>query len=265
MGLGLYGGGPVSGSFVARLPNLEGRLGPVASSCFRVASRIVNSLRAGYPVRDCAALEECRVLLVAVPDSGVDAAVASLAAAPVGWASKSVLLCGCGPGSRVLEPLRQRGAAAGSLSPIECPGARYVVEGDPPAFREARRLVRDLRGRAIRLDASAVPLYGAGLSLATALFTPLIAASVDALRAAGLNPVASAELAGALFQKTLRGWLHGGKKSWTGPLAAGDCAGVAREVDALARHDPRAAQLYRDAAAFALAYFDRHPELRKQL
>ena len=50
-----------------------------------------------------------------------------------------------------------------------------------------------------------------------------------------------------------------GKKSWSGPLASGDRAAVRRELEALEEANPLLAQFYRDVAAFALAWFKRHP------
>ncbi len=262
---GLYGGGAVSATFIARLPHLVSRMGPVAASSFRVASRIVNSLRAGYAVKDCGELEKCRALLVAVPPAALAQAVAQLGAAGIGWTGKVVLLCECGPGSRALDPLRQHGAAAGSLTRVEGSPGRYVAEGDAAALREARRMAGDLRGRLIELHRNGAALYATGLAFATSLFTPLIAASVDTLRKAGCDAPGAAQVAANLFERTLRGWMHSGRKSWSGPLADGGRAEVRRQFEALAAHDPRAARYYRDAAAFALGYFRRHPELLRQL
>jgi predicted short-subunit dehydrogenase-like oxidoreductase (DUF2520 family) len=248
----LYGAGAVSLSFLGRLPHLHGRLGPVASSSYRVASRIVNSLRAGHAVKDCADLAACRVVLVWTPASALTAAVSRLAAARIEWASVTFLLCGEGPGSCALDPLRTQGAKAASLRPIEGAGARFVIEGDGPAVREARRLVRELRGKAVELPSSRVALYEAGVSFATSLFTPLIAAAVDALHRAGCNRATAAEIAELLFHTSLRGWAHAGRKSWTGPLAACGSAEARRHVRALLEHDPRVARYYAQAAAFAL-------------
>lgn len=262
---GLYGGGAVSMSFIARLPHLATRLGPVAASSYRVASRIVNSLRAGYPVKHCRDLKSCRALLVFVPPAALPQAVAQLAAAEIGWSGKVVLLCEGAPGSRALDPLDQRGAATGSLSRVEGSPGRYVAEGDPAALREARRIAGDLGGRLIETHRHGGALYSAGLAFATSLFTPLIAVSVDTLRKAGCDGPAATQVAANLFERTLRGWIHSGRKSWTGPLADGNQAELRRHIEALAAHDPRAARYYRDAAAFALAWFRRHPELLRRL
>jgi predicted short-subunit dehydrogenase-like oxidoreductase (DUF2520 family) len=252
MQLALYGAGPVKLSFLGRLPHLHARLGPVASSSYRVASRIVNTLRAGHAVKDCADLAGCRVVLVWTPAAALSGAVSQLAEAPVEWTAATFLLCGESQGSCALEPLRARGAHAASLVPIEGAGARFVTEGDAPAVREARRIVRELRGKVIELPPSGTALYAAGVSFATSLFTPLIAASVDALHRAGCNRATAGELAEALFQNSLRTWAHAGRKSWAGPLASGSSTEARRHVLALLEHEPRVARFYAQAAAFAL-------------
>lgn len=263
MEFGLFAGGAVSSSVIARLPGLARRLGPVAAGSFRVASRMVNSLRAGQAVRDCGGLRPCGLILVSVPDEALAEAVGLLVASPVEWAGKSVLLCESGGTSHSLHALGRRGAAVGSFIPVEGGTGRFLIEGDVAAVRHARRLVRDLGGKAVEFDSSRMALYDAGRTLATSLFTPLIAAAVECLSEAGRDPATAAHVAEALLQKTLRLYLHSGKKSWSGPLAVGDRTAVERELEVLCQSKPLLARYYREAAAFALDYFNRHPDLRR--
>jgi predicted short-subunit dehydrogenase-like oxidoreductase (DUF2520 family) len=262
MRFGLFGGGAVSVSFIARHPGLAARLGPVAASSYRVASRIVNSIRAGQPVKNCEAFEACSLVLVSVPGAALPRALACLLAGGVDWGSKQVLLCDTALDSSALAGLRQRGAATATLNPVEALPDYYVAEGDRLAVRQAKHLVHSLGGRTIEIDPGGLALYHAGLSFAGALFAPLAALAIESLRRAGCKPTQAAQITGAVFSRTLRAWLHAGKKSWTGSLAAGDEAAIRREIDALARANPAAARFYRQTAAFALEYFGRHPGLR---
>jgi predicted short-subunit dehydrogenase-like oxidoreductase (DUF2520 family) len=54
-----------------------------------------------------------------------------------------------------------------------------------------------------------------------------------------------------LFQSTLRGYAYAGKRSWSGPLAAGDPEAVEREIEALEARNPALAKYYREIAALA--------------
>jgi predicted short-subunit dehydrogenase-like oxidoreductase (DUF2520 family) len=253
----------VATSFLAGLP--RHRLGPVAASSYRVASRIVNGMRAGHAVRDADELASCRTILVAVQEKALPAAVGQLEGAAIEWRGKVVLLCRPGLVSHVLNGLRTRGAEAASVQPIAGPGKRFALEGDRLAMRAARDLVRELGGRPFEFASDRMAVYGAGLSFATSLFTPLIAACAECLGEAGKDTAAATRIVETLFQKSLREYAHAGRKSWAGPVAEGDCAAVRRQIDALTRHNPLLARFYRQAAGFALEYFRKHPDLRKSV
>ncbi len=265
MHFGLFGGGAVSTSFIVRLPGLARRLGPVSAVSYRLASRIVNAMRAGRAVKDPGGLAACRLILVCVPETTLAGAVAMLGAAQIDWTGKTVLLCESAATSRALESLRGRGAAAGSVAPIEGSGQRFLVEGDTAAIRQARRLVAELGGKAVEFDTSRMALYDAGRTFATSLLTPLIAACVECLATAGRDNASAARIAEALLRKTLRAYLQSGRKSWNGPLAFGDEGEVRRQLAVLCENRPLLARYYRRAAVSALEYFDRHPELRREL
>jgi predicted short-subunit dehydrogenase-like oxidoreductase (DUF2520 family) len=265
MRFALFGAGAVASSSIARIPGLATRLGAVASSSYRLASRIVNSLRAGYPVKGCGPLEAFPLVLVVVPPAALPRAVSCLLDVEFPWTGRQVLLCETLYDSAALERLRERGAATATLHPVEALSNRYVVEGDRQAVRQAARLVRIMGGKTIEIDRTGVGLYRAGLSLGGPLVAPLAAAAIECFRRAGATPVEASELANAIFSATLRAWLHAGKKGWSGALARGDEAQVRREIKALAEINPVAARFYRQATVFALEYFGRHPGLRSVL
>ena len=108
-------------------------------------------------------------------------------------------------------------------------------------------------------------LYYAGLSFGGPLLAPLAAVAMECFRRAGAKPADAGQVTAASVARTLRAWLHAGRKSWTGTLAAGDEALIRREIAALARVNPAAARFYIQAAVFALEYFGRHPRLRSIL
>ncbi len=265
MQFGLFAGGAVSGSFLMRLPGLARRLGPVTAVSYRLASRIVNTLRAGRPVKDASALDPCRTILICVPENTLLQAVGMLAGADIEWAGKTLLLCESAATSRSLDCLRARGAAAASVAGIEGSAGHFLVEGDTPAIRYARRLIADLGGKAVEFDTSRMAFYDAGRALATSMFTPLIAACVECLSTAGRNPASAARIAETLLQRTLRAYLQSGKKSWSGPLALGNGSEVRRQLAVLGENKPQLADYYRKAAVSALEYFERHPKLRGDL
>jgi predicted short-subunit dehydrogenase-like oxidoreductase (DUF2520 family) len=130
-------------------------------------------------------------------------------------------------------------------------GRRFVAEGDRPAVREAKALVRQLGGRVEEVHTAKMALYGAALSFGAGLFTPLIEASAQCLQDAGMTKASAMKVAGVLFQSSLRGYVYAGKRSWSGPLAEGDRVAVKLEIEALGASKPLLARYYREMAVSA--------------
>ncbi|HWB96532.1 MAG TPA: DUF2520 domain-containing protein [Bryobacteraceae bacterium] len=265
MALGLFGAGAVAKSFLSRVPGLPRQLGPVGAPSFRLASRIVNSMGAGYAVKSVEEFDRCRALLIAVPDKILPAVLSRLQEARINWGGRSILLCDSGEDSRVLAPFRKAGAAGASIHPLDGQASRFVVEGDAPAVREAKHLVRELKGQALELNSEKMPLYLAGQSLGSGLFLPLAAACMECIAAATDSVPTAMRITEALYQQSLRAFMHAGKKGWSGSLASGDQPAVLRELDALGEADPALARLYRELAVFALVWSHRHPALLQKL
>lgn len=259
--LGLVGAGPVSKSFIAGLPHLSQRLGPVAAQSYRLASRLVNSIRAGYPVKNFEQLEQARVILLCVPEALLPETIGALSRARIHWNRKVLLLCESIFDNRLLAEIRRHGASAGALQPIEALPDRYLVRGDPKAVAEAKRLVQDLNAKPFEIKFGKGDAYAAGLTFATSLFTPLIDASVECLRIACGNRADAERISEALLRRSIRAYIHAGKRSWGGPLAKGDWEAIARELKCLLEHDPNLGRYYRDSGALALERFKRDPDL----
>src|SRR5260370_21610365 len=137
----LIGAGKLSGSPVSAFWRLSARLGPVTAPSFRLASRIANRLRAGHPVRDYAEFDSCRLILVSDPDAILPAVVGEIASASICWRNKSIVLCSALPDRGELSDLAPRCASIGSISAIpRFEDPRYLVEGDPLAILESKRL-----------------------------------------------------------------------------------------------------------------------------
>jgi predicted short-subunit dehydrogenase-like oxidoreductase (DUF2520 family) len=224
----------------------------VAAQSYRLASRIVNSIGAGHAVRTYRDLNDSTLILICAPVRAVAPIVSALAEA-LECQGKIILLCEGGADSRHLARLRQKGAAVGSLQSIPgSDGKRFVAEGDDAAMREAKRLVRQLGSRLEEISTAKIAEYAAALSFGTSLFTPLLEASLQCLLDAGMTKASAMKVAEGLFQNSLRGYLYAGKRSWSGPLAAGDRAAVRQEMEALGASRPLLARLYRESATLAV-------------
>src|ERR1700689_4677783 len=139
-GMGLICAGGVNQSFLARMPALLGRVGPIKASSYRVARQIANTLRTGNAASHYSMLEACPVIWAFVPEADLDRILRDLVAqTPFQEARRRktmVVLCDCVRDSLAACALRAAGARVASLNPI--PGSReqiFVAEGHRDTLR----------------------------------------------------------------------------------------------------------------------------------
>jgi len=260
--MGLVAAGGVNQSFLARMPALLARMGPVKAASYRVARRISNSLHAGDAVTNYAALAPCDAIWIAVPDAGLDRVSRDLASA-VPMTGKTVVLCASSRDSFWPSPLLAGGGRVVTLNCVEESSERlFVAEGDPDAMRQLGRVIAAENRKLVELRAASKALYFSGIHLATHLLLPWIAASVESLREAGMSRTQATVVAGALGGRALRAYAKAGPKAWS-PMAAESLRlSIARDLDTIRRADPKLAALYADGVEQALRYFQ--PRDRRQ-
>ncbi len=204
--------GKLTDSPLTHFLRLSDQLGPVKSHSYRVASRISNILRAGHPVKDYREFDACRLVLVCVPDPSLPRVVSEMAASPVSWDGKAIVLCSMSLDSNHLSELSARGASIGSLGPI--PGfedLRYIAEGDKPAVLAARRFLSHRKQQVVAIDRSLKPFYLAAVTCASSLLPALLLAASESLRHAGLPAPLSNTILEKQFGKALRSHLKSGR------------------------------------------------------
>src|SRR3974390_3427938 len=135
------------GSFILDLPGFKDRMGPVKAASLRVASRITNTIRAGNPVADYAALEPSRIILLCVRDEILSEVIGELSDSPLDWAGRSVILCDSPKASDSLRELAACGAYTASANLAPGPERMVLVDGHSAAISALKPLI----GRAARL------------------------------------------------------------------------------------------------------------------
>jgi len=203
------------------------------------------------------------IVLLAVPDDAIAGTAQSLADQPVPWQGVVVLHTSGAQSSALLEPLRRRGAAVGSLHPLMTfprqttvmpEGLVFGVEGDARATRAARRLVRRWGGRALVLRPEQKAAWHLAATLACPLSVVPFAAALEVLRRAGLDSAALRTAQAGLLQllqQTARNLANGPEAAWTGPFARGDVRTVLSHLKVL-QDSPALANYYQAAAGAAL-------------
>ncbi len=196
------------------------------------------------------------VVIVATPDDAIRGVAELLAALDARLVDRVVLHASGARGADELAPLRAKGAAVGSMHPLQSfptpkigverfPGSVVALEGDARAVRVARKLALAIGGRPVRVRAGAKALYHAAAVLASGGVTALIDTSLGAMRAAGLTEKEARAAVLPLVEGTVANIVATSTEaSLTGPFARGDARTIALNRAALASIDPVMVAVY---------------------
>ncbi len=161
----------------------------------------------------------------------------------------------------VLDPLAQRGAATGSIHPMqtfsgrglpELEGVIFAVEGDPQARRVAQEIARALGGVAVAVDGRSKPAYHAAGALVASHGLALVEAATQVLMKLGFTRRRAAGALLPLMRQMLDNFERlGPQAAWTGPIARGDYATVEKHVRALEEYPPEFGESYASLSRLA--------------
>ena len=197
-----------------------------------------------------------QAVFLCVPDSAVGPAARALAKSGIDWRGRIVVHCSGLLDSRVLDPVRRRGALTASCHPVRAFAGRPVpprvfngvavaVEGQPAAVSWARRIFSRLGATPFALRADRKPLYHAACALASNDLVVLLDMALGLLEASGFSRKRAWELIAPLVQGTLHNVnKFGTAAALTGPMIRGDAAVVGRHLDALKKF-PLAREVYK--------------------
>lgn len=202
--------GKIMRSFVLDLPGFRERIGPVKASSLRVASRITNTLHAGFPVSDYGDFEPCRAILLCLSDPLLPEVVDELVNAPLDWAGRTVILSESRLSSEALRRLASCGAYTATMDIAPEMPRMVVAEGHRRALAELKPML-GRAARLIRIEAQHKPRFYRGLSLAD-LCGPMAALAGEELKAAGLSPAQAKPVVEAVFLKAVREYVKSGRK-----------------------------------------------------
>jgi predicted short-subunit dehydrogenase-like oxidoreductase (DUF2520 family) len=243
MRVGLVVEGNATPSPVLRLTSLVDELGPIKSTGLQVARRISNFLRAGYAVTEYQELEGAQLILLRLPDVQVMRVVAEIAETGLPFGDMCFVLCESWLPTEILMPLRRQGAQIASLVNVgPLSGNRFVIEGDLPAVRRAKRLLAGGEARVIEIRPGTKSLYFAANLLSTAIPIPVFQLAQQALRESGV--------AGNDLTLLTDEWAHllhdrvrkGARGAWGGPLTECSEATANEHFRQLAVQNPELAE-----------------------
>ena len=243
---GLIAEGEISQSWVAKLPGLRKTLGPLMGFSLRSASHTAKLIKAGKASDSYDELQKCGLILVFVPDEKLAEWIEKLAANGATWSKSSFVLCSSTQDSGALDSLRSLGSHTGSLSEMEgFGGKRFLFEGEQIVLQRLRRLIEaDGSARVFAMKERLRPVYEAGLTFAAGMTFPMIAAAVDAMRAAGLHAKVAESAVEVAVLGALRAYLRAGKRGWSGPIAKVNRVELRKQYQALFEQNEALAEMY---------------------
>lgn len=241
------------------------------------ARRAVRFIRSGQPV-GLADPEwaNTAVILLTTTDAALAPLARELARRRWDWSGKLILhTCGSLPAT-VLQPLRRRGAAIGSVHPFQTipnpaagvrnlKGCFWGIEGDAAARKVATEWVKALGGVAFRVRASQKILYHAAAFLVCPTLVTLMDRSARLLRQAGVPTRIVRPMLGQFVEETVRNFVRlGGRRALTGPAVRGDWITIQRHLTALRRFSPDVVPAYTALVRAMLRLVGRRPPAARQ-
>ncbi len=200
----------------------------------------------------------CDRIVIAVSDRAIPEVAAQLP-------PPAIALHTCGAyGAAILDGLRSRGVACGSLHPLQTfatpmsgyrllASSAFAIDGDPAAVAWARAIAGLLGGAVLEIDAGSRALYHAAAAMASNHLVSAIDAARLMLIEAGVPSDAALSALRPLAQASLdNAFEHGTTAALTGPVVRGDAATVRRHLDALSAMPHSVREFYRAAALHAV-------------
>lgn len=219
---------------------------------------------AGRAVPDFAELSHADLFLVASSDDAIADCAHKLCATGLVTPGTIVWhLSGALP-STVLAPVTERGGEVASVHPVKSfadpavsaagfSGTWCGIEGDGPAVDLLTKAFEAVGGKPFAVDSRFKTVYHAGAVLACNYLTALMECGVRCYEKAGIPRDVALQVMEPLVRGTVDNIFSvGTEQALTGPIARGDAAVVARQLEALENWDPRLALIYRDLGAVAL-------------
>jgi predicted short-subunit dehydrogenase-like oxidoreductase (DUF2520 family) len=213
------------------------------------------------------------IVLLTVPDDAIASVAGELARfGRQACRGRTILHMSGALDASVLKPLARLGASTGSLHPMQTftgrsapnlKGILFAVEGSPAARRAARAIARSLGGIPVVVATASKPAYHAAGALAAGHALALLEAATRILVQLGFPRRRAVKSLLPLMRQVLDNFERlGPGAAWTGPVARGDYAVVARHMKALRKYPPEFRQAYAALARLGARVLSANPKER---
>jgi predicted short-subunit dehydrogenase-like oxidoreductase (DUF2520 family) len=263
--ISIVGAGRVGVTLGGRLRGHGWRIGAVVTQSNRTSRAAVRTIGGGVAHAGLSPeMFAADVILMTTPDDTLTTVARALANDGGNKLHGKIVLHTSGTLDRtVLAPLARRGAATGSLHPMQTfsgnvsakhgpklDGVVFAIEGDAKARHVAREIARLLGGVPVIINGRDKPAYHATAVLVAGSGFALIEAASQMLMDIGFTRRGALQTLIPLTRQMLDNVERiGARAAWTGPISRGDFAIVARHTKALRRYPREFQEAY---AALAL-------------
>lgn len=211
------------------------------------------------------------VIWICVPDSQI-ASVSSQLASDLHRPGRVIALHSSGAlTSDELEGFRKRGAAVASAHPLmtfvadsrpSLAGVPFAVEGEIPAVRLARKIIKDLGGTYYPIRKRDKPAYHAWGAFTSPMLTSLLISSERVAELAGVDRKSARRRMIPILLQTLANYASFGPAgAFSGPIVRGDIETVRKHLEVL-RKAPIVRNAYVALAQSALQYLPSRDKAR---
>ena len=225
----------------------------------KAAAALVNGSAAALSVDQLHFLPPSKLILITTSDDKIAEIAQTLAFLERRPVKGSAVLHTSGAlSSDVLSPLSAQGFHVGSLHPLVSvsnsratadifSGAFFCLEGDVPAVRIAREIVRSLNGESFSVPSQHKPLYHAAAVMASGHVVALFDIAMNMLIQCGLTETKARRVLLPLLQSTVRNLMTSDPaRALTGTFARGDLVTVKRHLKSLSASElPAALEIYK--------------------
>ena len=236
----------------------------------RRAARLLDADVQVLAAKELRALKPADVFLITVPDDQIASVAEEMSRLEF---TATALHTSGALSSAVLAPLRKKGWHTGSIHPLlsvsnagdPIEGAFWSVEGDKPAMRIGKAIVRDLGGKSFFIRSGDKPLYHAAAVMVSGNVTALFDVALEMLSECGITRTTARNILLPLIASTVRNLeTKDPAQALTGTFSRGDLETVKRHLAALKRN-PDALELYRLLGKRSLKLTKGHPQITEIL
>lgn len=228
------------------------------------AAAAVDFAGAGRPVTEFGELRPADVWMITPPDAHIVECCEALVKTDLLRPSNIVFHCSGAMPSHDLSAAKEKGAHVASVHPLKSfaqpahavatfAGTYCAAEGDAAALQMLCSAFEKIGGRIIEVNPEFKTIYHAASVIVCNYLTALLETGLRCYEKSGLSREAALHAMEPLVRDTLDNVFRlDTVQALTGPIARGDDAVVAKQIEALSKWDSQIAELYKRLGAVAL-------------